>query len=373
MKGFLSLVLAAVCGIAIAGAFSHDAGASAVTYGPPAPRVQHFTAGGFEGDLVGEWSPEAKKGWDIAVAALNAQITPKVPVGIIVKLEPLEPNILGRGGATKSAYNTPGAPLEDTWFPISLANNYAGQRLAPGPDINIWLNSLMPWDYRGEPQKALADKKPDFVTTVTHEILHGMGINGTARVVDGAGYWGDEDGEYDPETRHTLYWTGATVPEPAKITKGLFYCQAPEPKSLVTVVQTPRQPRPERGVNAGPKPSDDFRDVYDYFVVDGTGDSVLDTDLFPDPSGELNDFLTSNDLWWDGENGTKANGGKRIKLYAPSPWKPGSSYAHFDDATYDGGEDALMTSTGANLPDITVGPRLVGVLKDLGWDARPKK
>ena len=100
---------------------------------------------------------------------------------------------------------------------------------------------------------------------------------------------------------------------------------------------------------------------------------MLDTDIFPDPSGELNDFLTSDDLWWDGEQGTKANGGKRIKLYAPKPWKPGSSYAHFDDATYDGGEDALMTAAGAKIPDITVGPRLVGVLKDLGWDAKPKK
>ena len=64
---------------------------------------------------------------------------------------------------------------------------------------------------------------------------------------------------------------------------------------------------------------------------------------------------------------------KRIKLYAPDPWKPGSSYAHFDDDTYDGGEDALMTAAGAKIPDLTVGPRLVGVLKDLGWTATPAK
>src|SRR5215212_3300221 len=90
MKGFLSLVLAAACGMILAGVFTHQVGASAVTYGPPAPRVEHFTAGGFEGDLIGEWSPEAKKGWELAIAALNAQITPKVPIAIIVKLEPLE-------------------------------------------------------------------------------------------------------------------------------------------------------------------------------------------------------------------------------------------------------------------------------------------
>jgi len=358
MKRLLGLVLAAACGTALFGIFSGGAGASSVTYGPPAPRIEHFAAGGFEGDLVGDWTPEAKKGWDLAIAALNAQITPKVPVNIVVKLEQLEPNILGRGGATKSAYNTPGVPIEDTWFPISLANNYAGTRLAPGPDVNIWLNSIMPWDYRGEPLKALADKKPDFVTTITHEILHGMGIQGTARVVDGAGYWGDDDGEIDPESMHTLYWTGATEP-PAAITKGLFYCQTPQP------VQKPRA--------GGPKKSDDFRDAWDYFVVDGDGDSVMDTDVYPDPSGELNDILTSDNLWWSGDEGMKANGGKPIKLYAPKPWRPGSSYAHFDDATFDGGEDALMTAAGAKIPDLTVGPRLVGVLKDLGWDAKPKK
>src|SRR5262245_35643420 len=112
MKGFVSLMLAAAAGITLLGAsLARTAPATASQqYGPPAPHVQHFTAGGCEGDLVGDWTQDAKKGWDIAIGALNAQIKPKVPINVIIKLEPMEPNILGRGGATKSAYNTPGLP-----------------------------------------------------------------------------------------------------------------------------------------------------------------------------------------------------------------------------------------------------------------------
>jgi hypothetical protein len=358
MKGFISLVSAGVFGLLLFTAAPAIAAPAAPT--PGEPQRQFVTAGNFEGELVGQWTDEAKKGWTLAVEALDAQIKPKVPIQIIVKFEPLEPNVLGRGGATKSAHNTPGVELEDTWYPIALANHYAGTRLAPGPDIQIWLNSIMPWNYNGDPKLSLAQGKPDFVTTVTHEILHGMGINGTARVVDGAGYWGDEDGEFEPEELHTLYWYGGPVPDPLVMRKGLFNCSVPAAS----------QPKVRK---TAPKPSDDFKDVYDNFVVDGDGNSILDTDIYPDPSGELNDLLTSEDLWWDGEEGTKANGGKRIKLYAPDPWKPGSSYAHFDDDTYDGGEDALMTAAGAKIPDLTVGPRLVGVLKDLGWAATPAK
>ena len=33
----------------------------------------------------------------------------------------------------------------------------------------------------------------------------------------------------------------------------------------------------------------------------------------------------------------------------------------------------LMTAAGAKIPDITIGPRLIGMLKDLGWAATPVK
>jgi hypothetical protein len=93
----------------------------------------------------------------------------------------------------------------------------------------------------------------------------------------------------------------------------------------------------------------------------------LDTSLFPNPSQELLSYLTSGDLFWSGPAGTTANSGKPVKLYSPPQWEPASSYSHLDDATYDGGPDALLTSAGEDLPSIDVGPRVLGMLGDIGW------
>ena len=63
-----------------------------------------------------------------------------------------------------------------------------------------------------------------------------------------------------------------------------------------------------------------------------------------------------------------ANGGVRVKIYAPSAWASGSSYAHLDYSTFQGGANRLMVyaiSSGVSTHD--PGPVTKGLLKDLGW------
>lgn len=76
--------------------------------------------------------------------------------------------------------------------------------------------------------------------------------------------------------------------------------------------------------------------------------------------------LTNGSVYWGGEFAVAANGGKRIKMYAPDPFDPGSSLSHPDETTYPGW---VMS------PDIGPGQTArqytgveIGMLLDLGWN-----
>jgi uncharacterized repeat protein (TIGR01451 family) len=104
--------------------------------------------------------------------------------------------------------------------------------------------------------------------------------------------------------------------------------------------------------------------VYDRFTENGSGQALLG---FPNGSAALASQLTSDDLYFDGPGARAANGGAPPKLFAPSFWMAGSSYAHLDEA-FDGTPNALMTyslSRGASLH--SPGPVALGILKDTGW------
>ena len=174
----------------------------------------------------------------------------------------------------------------------------------------------------------------DFVTTLMHEVIHGMGFLGTADVAGDLGKWGEDSPTIPPERRLVAH--------------GRFSCSL----QILGAVS----------FAAGAYPQ-----VWDQFVVNGSGQSILDTSLFANPSPELKAQLTSANLFWNGDAGKAANGGAPLKLFAPTTWAPASSYSHLDDATYDGGPDAMLTSAGENMATIDLGPRVLGMLGDMGW------
>ncbi len=145
----------------------------------------------------------------------------------------------------------------------------------------------------------------DFVSVVLHELGHGLGFTGSATVSSGLGGWG---------------LSGDPV-------------------------------------------------IYDRFVVNGAGTQVIDTAVFPNPSSALAAELTSNNLYWGGANAVAAAGGVPPKLYAPTTWRPGSSYSHLDEATYPAGSpNSLMTyALGAAEAIHDPGPITRGMFADEGW------
>jgi hypothetical protein len=112
--------------------------------------------------------------------------------------------------------------------------------------------------------------------------------------------------------------------------------------------------------------------IYDTFVKDGSGNSLINTGVYPNPSTALGSAVKSNNLWFYGTNAVAANGGNPVKIYAPSTWISGSSYSHLDYNTFSGTVNRLMVwaiSNGDSIHD--PGPVTKGLLADLGWKGGP--
>lgn len=106
---------------------------------------------------------------------------------------------LGAAGPTVVEANFPNAPRRDTWYPIALANKFAGVDLDPPPpaglvgdDIVAYFNSGVggrnclkgaSW-YYGYDSKA-ASHEIDFITVALHELAHGLGALSFVNLANG--------------------------------------------------------------------------------------------------------------------------------------------------------------------------------------------
>lgn len=106
--------------------------------------------------------------------------------------------------------------------------------------------------------------------------------------------------------------------------------------------------------------------IFDTFMVDSSLNSVLD---LPNPSTELGDFLTSGDVFVNGPFAIAALGGVLPELFAPNPFQPGSSIAHWDEATFPAGDpNSLMTpQVGTAESNFDIGDITRGFFRDMGW------
>jgi hypothetical protein len=112
-----------------------------------------------------------------------------------------------------------------------------------------------------------------------------------------------------------------------------------------------------------------YPNIYDTFMRDGSGNRLINTGVYANPSPALGSALTSDNIWFHGSNAMAANGGQRVKIYAPSTWSSGSSYSHLDYTTFNNTANQLMVyaiSAGESIHD--PGPITIGIFKDLGWN-----
>ena len=262
------------------------------------------------------FTDEAMEAFQYAVDIWNSLIRSPVPIRIDASFTDLggfEDGAIILGGARPAGWKSPGSL--DLWFPEALADKRAGRDLADDePDIITRFNSHEDANWYFGTDGNTPAGKTDFVSTVLHEIAHGLGFFSFARVEAGS-----------------IRTFSASV---------------------------------GRGKLRGSTPKLPY--IYDFFVENGAGTTILS---FPDPSFALENQITSNDLFWNGKKGTEANGGIPPHLYAPSSWEEGSSYTHLDEITFPAGTpNSLMTPYYHNQEAIhDPGPIALGMLEDMGW------
>ncbi|QLG46726.1 Ig-like domain-containing protein [Costertonia aggregata] len=248
--------------------------------------------------------PEVVAAFQFALDIWAEEIVSTVPIRIFAEFADLGPGVLASAGPTSIFRDFEGAPEPGVFYPAALANALAGVDLDPEEEFDLVVNlgNGIPW-YFGTDGNTPAGLF-DFVTVALHEAGHGLGF------IDG--------GDVDNNGVGSLGFAGG-VPI-----------------------------------------------IFDIFVVDGDGNSVLD---LPNPSQELGDFYTSGDVFVNGTNAVAALGGVLPELFAPNPFQGGSSIAHWDEATFPAGDpNSLMSpQVGASESNFNIGDITRAHFSDMGW------
>ncbi|MGB9746273.1 MAG: T9SS type A sorting domain-containing protein [Bacteroidales bacterium] len=251
----------------------------------------------------------AKTAFDYAVSLWASMISSPVPIRIDATWEKLPSGVLGSTGPSVYYRGFDGSSDVFKFFPVVLAERMLGRDIngEDQPDIyGSFSNELSLW-YFGTDGNCPSGKY-DFVTTVLHELCHGLGFVRSFT--------------YYSATKEGDYGLGTT------------------------------------GIPA----------IFDKYVMNIYGIYLTDTNYYPRPSALLGAALRSDKVYFDGVVTRNANAGFNVKLYAPSRWDQGSSIAHLDDSKYDGTVNGLMTHATQTMEVIhDPGPIALGILGDLGW------
>ncbi|MDS4030106.1 MAG: CARDB domain-containing protein [Candidatus Contendobacter sp.] len=266
--------------------------------------INFLPAGVVDGDNCLTWPDQPKAAFSYAANLWASQLQSPVPITIdACWASNLPAGVLGHGGPNSVFRNFSGAPVTNTWYSVPAANALHGSDLDPAQS-DIYSAYSSTFSWYFGTDGNTPPGQVDFASVVLHEIAHGLGFLGSMQVSGGQGSWGLGTG---------------------------------------------------------------FPIIYDRFTENGSGQKLIDTTLFPNPSAVLTTQLTSNDIYFNGTNANAGNGGARVPLYAPFIWSPGSSYAHLAES-YNNTPNALMTYSLPNGESIhSPGPVTLGLLKDVGW------
>ena len=249
------------------------------------------------------FTPQAQTAFQFAVDVWEGLLNTSVPITVDASFSNLGANILGSAGPKNFYRNFTGATQVGTWYPVALANSLAGKDLDTSSS-DIDAQFSSAFNWYYGTDGNVPFNQVSFVSVVLHELGHGLGFTGLMQNQSGSGSWG--------------FNTGSPG-------------------------------------------------IYDRFTENASGQNLINTSLFSNPSNTLGSQLTSNNIYFDGKDANAANGGNPVKLYAPSTWIPGSSSSHLDEI-FNNTPDALMTySLGYGESILNPGPVTLGLLEDMGW------
>lgn len=218
----------------------------------------------------------------------------------------------------------PSAIVDSVWYPSCLANAMEGTEINVGEDdMNIFFDSSQNW-YFGTDANCPGGKY-DFVTTLLHEIGHGLGFLSLSKMEN------DSIGSFGTITSTDLAPLVTTFPFP--ILQGKH-------------------------------------SIFSHYMENAALQSIVDTVLFPNNSVVLGDQFISNGIYFKGPLAMAANGGSHVRLFAPTVFEKGSSMEHLNESTFPSSNpNSLMTPyLSASTERHTPGPITIGILEDIGWN-----
>lgn len=255
-----------------------------------------------------DFSDTAKLAFQYAVDIWSTLIKSPVTIRIEANWKSLGSNVLGNCAPTVFYYGDyVWAPVSDEYYAVALAEKIYGNEINDTSEVDLVANfsSGASW-YYGTDGNCPGDRY-DLVSTVLHEIAHGLGFIGTMGInEDSLGVWG--------------FSNGKTI-------------------------------------------------TFDHWIENGSGERMMNTSIFENPSAALLDEFTSDDLYYNSLISVLNNAGLRPKLFAPSEFDEGSSIYHLNDATYPPGSDNSLMTHAASLGEAVhnPGPIVMGMFADWGW------
>lgn len=264
------------------------------------------------------FTTEAETAFAYAADIWSAYLISDVPIKVNAKMVFLLPGQLGIT-FPNGEKNFSGAPYPDVWYASCLANALAGVELNPGEaDIDVFLSSSINWYFGTDGNPGPTEY--DFVSTVLHELCHGLGFLSLANVDDTSGSF------------------------------GLIFAESFSP--LVTSFTWPEL--------------DTLPGAFDMWLLNGADEQLY---LMENPSAALLSQFTSNNIFLESPL-VLTEHGEAGRIYAPSTFTLGSSLSHWNEGTYPvGNPNEFMTPFAADGHASHVpGPLTLAVLDEIGWN-----
>lgn len=156
-----------------------------------------------------------------AAAIWEGTLKPKNDILVLADFRQLGQNVLGSAGAIQVVRDFPGAELAGTWYPVALANQLAGEDLAPcGTPLTFscfdiqarfatTFNFYMGFDNNEGPGQQ------DLLVVILHEIGHGLGVANFVDETSGTLLVGIPDvySQYTLDVSRNQIWNQMTNPE----------------------------------------------------------------------------------------------------------------------------------------------------------------
>jgi len=253
------------------------------------------------------FSAEAQAAFQKAVDIWETLIISPVTINVVANWTPLGSGVLGSASAGTFHANFDGAQQLNVFYPAPLAEKMAGKELNDPTDADIFanFNSANSAWSYSLDQNVSTPGRYSLVTVVLHELGHGLGFLDSYTVTGNNGVVG-------------LQSTGVPVP-------------------------------------------------YDLALENNFGTNLFVG--FTSPSAALRDQLISNNLFYRSPAVVQNNANAPGRVFAPTTFSNGSSIAHWDESTFNGTTNALMTPQVApNERIFDPGELTLSMFRDMGWE-----